>query len=101
MTSLWRLHAASIPTDPFEPGAEFDDVVVGAGITGMVTALMLAREGRRVAIVEARTVGAGATGNTTAKLSLLQGTHLQKIREAMYPAVVRAYVDGNRAAFDW
>ncbi len=101
MTSLWLADAPSIDTDPFEPGAEFDEVVIGAGMTGLVTAVMLAREGRRVAVVEARTVGAGATGNTTAKLSLLQGTHLQRIREAMYPAVVQAYVDGNRAGFDW
>jgi glycine/D-amino acid oxidase-like deaminating enzyme/nitrite reductase/ring-hydroxylating ferredoxin subunit len=101
MTSLWLEHAPSIPTDAFEPGAEYDEVVVGAGITGLVTAVMLAREGRRVAVIEARTVGAGATGNTTAKLSVLQGTHLQKIREAMYPAIVNAYVDGQRAGFDW
>jgi glycine/D-amino acid oxidase-like deaminating enzyme/nitrite reductase/ring-hydroxylating ferredoxin subunit len=101
MTSLWLERAASIDTDPFEAGAEFDVVVVGAGITGLVTAVMLSRAGRRVAVVEARTVGAGATGNTTAKLSLLQGTHLQRIRDAMYQAVVTAYVDGNRAGFDW
>ena len=101
MTSLWLTSAPSIAADPFEPGAGFDEVIVGAGITGLVTGVMLAREGRRVAVIDARTVGAVATGNTTAKLSVLQGTHLQKIREAMYPAVVQAYVDGNRAGFDW
>ncbi|MCU1439855.1 MAG: FAD-dependent oxidoreductase [Rhodoglobus sp.] len=101
MTSLWLDHAPLINTDPFESGAEFDEVVVGAGITGLVTALLFARAGHRVAVVEGRFVGAAATGNTTAKLSQLQGTHLSRIREAMYPAVMQAYADGNRAAFDW
>jgi glycine/D-amino acid oxidase-like deaminating enzyme/nitrite reductase/ring-hydroxylating ferredoxin subunit len=101
MTSLWLADAPTIDTDPFEPGAEFDEVIVGAGITGLVTALLFARAGRRVAVVEARFIGAVTTGNTTAKLTQLQGTQLSKIRAAMYPAVVRAYADGNRAAFDW
>src|SRR4051812_48174777 len=87
LTSLWLQSAPGIETDTFEPGAAFDEVVVGAGLTGLVTAVLLARAGRGVAVVEARFVGAAATGNTTAKLSLLQGTHLQKIRRSMYQSV--------------
>ncbi|MEP6479343.1 MAG: FAD-dependent oxidoreductase [Rhodoglobus sp.] len=101
MTSLWLADAPRIETDRFEAGAEFDEVIVGAGITGLVTALLLARAGRRVAVVEARFIGAAATGNTTAKLTQLQGTHLQKIKQSMYQAVVQAYADGNREAFEW
>ena len=43
-------------------------------------ALLLKRDGARVAVLEARSVGAVTTGNTTAKLSLLQGTTLSEIR---------------------
>ena len=66
-----------------------------------MTALLLARAGRRVTVLEARTVGAATTGNTTAKLSQLQGTQLSKVLTATYPAVMRAYADGNSAAFNW
>jgi len=101
MTSLWLATADPVTTDAFVPGTYVDDVIVGGGITGLVTALLLARSGRRVAVVEARILGAGTTGNSTAKLSLLQGTHLSSIRRTLYQSVTQAYADGNRAAFDW
>jgi len=101
MTSLWRDARPAIPTDPFPSDARFDHIVVGAGLTGLTTALLLARRGRRVAVLEGRTIGAVASGNTTGKLSLLQGVKLQKVRALNTPAVFRAYVDSQRAAFEW
>jgi glycine/D-amino acid oxidase-like deaminating enzyme len=101
MTSLWHADAPAIPTDPFPDGGRFDHVVVGAGLTGLTTALLLARRGRAVAVLEARTVGALATGNTTAKLSQLQGVRLQRVRSRNIRAVFHAYVESQRAAFDW
>jgi glycine/D-amino acid oxidase-like deaminating enzyme/nitrite reductase/ring-hydroxylating ferredoxin subunit len=101
MTSLW-LDRADLPAgDPFTPGSEFDDVVVGAGLTGLITAVLLARAGRRVAVLEARQLGAVTTGNTTGKLSLLQGTQLSKIVNSHNEKVAAAYVEGNRAGQDW
>ena len=79
MSSLWLADRANRPTPP-NPLAEADRhadvVVVGAGITGLVTAVLLARAGKNVLVLEALSAGAGTTGNTTAKISLLQGTKL-------------------------
>ncbi|RFA14438.1 FAD-dependent oxidoreductase [Subtercola boreus] len=110
MTSLWLAsrtetgadsRTAESATDPFEPDARYDEVVVGAGLTGLVTALLFARAGKRVAVLESRSIGAVATGRSTAKLSLLQGSQLQKIKAHTYQSIVQAYVDANRAGQEW
>lgn len=101
MTSLWLDHAPAMPDDPLPEGERLDDVVVGAGITGLTTALLLARAGRKVAVVEARTVGAVATGNTTAKISLLQGTRYSSMLRHQSERVARAYAEANREGQEW
>ncbi|HSN36126.1 MAG TPA: FAD-dependent oxidoreductase [Arthrobacter sp.] len=101
MTSIWLDGDRPIPVDDFVTGASYDAVVVGAGITGLATALLLARSGMTVAILEARTVGAGTTGHTTAKLSLLQGTVLSALRKQYSQKVVNAYVEANREGQAW
>ena len=101
MTSLWLDRSRTIETDPFLADASYDDVVVGAGLTGLVTACLLARAGHRVAVLEARHIGAVTTGNTTAKLSLLQGTTLSKIIRNHSERVAAAYIEGNREALAW
>ncbi|WP_301147719.1 FAD-dependent oxidoreductase [Mycobacterium simiae] len=104
MTSLWladrteRSWTAS-QLDNGPRSAEF--IVVGAGITGLMTAVLLARAGNDVLVVEARSVGACATGNTTAKISLLQGTQLSKTLPRHGRDLARAYVEGNREGQDW
>jgi glycine/D-amino acid oxidase-like deaminating enzyme/nitrite reductase/ring-hydroxylating ferredoxin subunit len=99
LTSLWR-DRPPIETD-VELEEQYDDIVAGAGITGLVTALLLARSGRRVAVIEAREVGAVTTGNTTGKVSLLQGTRLSRILERQSERVAGAYVEANREGQAW
>lgn len=101
--SLWLdTHTPeSIPTDTFTEGAHYDTVVAGAGLTGLTTAVLLARSGHKVAVLEARSVGVVATGNTTAKLSLLQGTNLSSIRKHHSDEILQAYVDGNQEGQSW
>lgn len=102
MTSLWLADRGMNPSQDPESLAESSDVVVvGAGITGLTTALLLARAGKRVTVVEAQYVGAGASGNTTGKVSLLQGTKLSRISAKHGLVVLRDYVDGNAEGRDW
>lgn len=105
MTSLWLARDAEAGAEPGDDWTQrrevYDTVVVGAGLTAVVTALLLTRAGQRVAILEARDVGAVTTGNTTAKVSLLQGTTLSQISRRHSRPVVQAYVDGNLRAQEW
>ncbi|MDQ0894565.1 FAD-dependent oxidoreductase [Agromyces ramosus] len=110
MTSIWRAAAPASSADgtsepSFTPSDlrrdRFDVAVVGAGITGLSTALMLAQAGRSVVVVEAREVAALASGGNTGKASVLQGARLQRIRRSHSAKVVQAYVDANLDGQAW
>ena len=101
MTSLWLDDVPLLVDDPLPSEERLDDLVVGAGLTGLTTALLLARAGHRVAVVEARSVGAVATGNTTAKLSLLQGTKFSRVLHHQSHHVAQAYLEANREGQQW
>lgn len=68
-SSLW---AAVTPPRPLaqalEGGIDTDVVVIGAGFTGLSTALRLADRGRSVAVLEAATVGFGASGRNNGQI---------------------------------
>ncbi|MFQ6395378.1 FAD-dependent oxidoreductase [Nocardia sp. KC 131] len=101
MTPLW-LNDAEVPARlRLTPGLHFDTVVIGGGLTGLVTALLLAESGVEVAVVEGRRLGAGTTGATTGKVSLLQGTRAQRIAEHHSDRTVAEYVEANRAGQQW
>jgi glycine/D-amino acid oxidase-like deaminating enzyme/nitrite reductase/ring-hydroxylating ferredoxin subunit len=71
--SLWSA-TSDLPVYPrLSRHRSCEVLVVGAGITGLLTALMLQRAGREVVVIEASRIGSGATGRTTAKLSSLHG----------------------------
>src|SRR5690606_25843067 len=89
------------PADPLPPGGTFDVLVVGGGITGLTTALLLARAGRAVGVVEAGELGGLTTGHTTAKVSLLQGTKLSRMARVRGDGVAAAYLEGNREGAAW
>jgi glycine/D-amino acid oxidase-like deaminating enzyme len=104
MESLWLANRVSDPAPPnplIDGDRSADVVVVGAGITGLITAVLLARAGKNVLVLEAFTAGAGATGHTTAKISLLQGTKLSKIVGKHGVETAKQYVEGNREGQDW
>jgi glycine/D-amino acid oxidase-like deaminating enzyme/nitrite reductase/ring-hydroxylating ferredoxin subunit len=103
LTPVWKRGSEALSVTPSHDDLQttWDVVVVGAGLTGITTALLLARAGRSVLVLEARELGAGTTGGSTAKVSLLQGTTLSTLRRRTSAGVVRAYVEGNREAQAW
>jgi glycine/D-amino acid oxidase-like deaminating enzyme len=102
LPSLWQdRNPRTTPTGPPTVEGRFDVAVVGAGLTGLTTALLLARAGRSVVVLEAERVGAVTTGRSTAKVSCLQGSRLATISRKHSESVVGQYVEGQREGLAW
>lgn len=99
-TSLWHTTSPAPPTtDELPTAAEI--VVAGAGLAGIVTALLLARAGHDVVVLDAASPGARTTGGSTAKLSLLQGSIYSDLRDTAGDESLRAYGQAQLAAREW
>jgi glycine/D-amino acid oxidase-like deaminating enzyme len=101
LTSIWRDRRPRQDPEPPAVAGDWDVLVVGAGITGLTTAALLARAGRSVLVLEARYIGAGTTGGSTAKVSLVQGTHYSRIARRHPNGVLRKYADANAEGLAW
>src|SRR5207237_1482217 len=66
--SFWERTAQKFYTTPVTENLTADICIVGAGITGVTAAYLLAREGRDVVLIDDGPVGGGMTGRTTAHL---------------------------------
>ncbi len=98
--SLW-LRDAATRYPPLSGDRKVDVVVVGAGITGLTTGVLLARAGLEVVVLEADAVGAGTTGHTTAKISALQGTIYRTLRSSHGVDGARRYAAAQHAGREW
>ncbi|PSR57176.1 FAD-dependent oxidoreductase [Adhaeribacter arboris] len=67
--SIWE-HGVEMPfTTSLQADMQCDVCVVGAGISGLTTAYLLAQEGKTVIVLESKGIGGGETSRTTAHLS--------------------------------
>lgn len=89
-TSLWQDTVDDYrPVNGWERERVYDVLIVGAGITGLTTALKLQEAGKSCVVAEAHNLGFGTTGGTTA--------HLNTLLDAMYDQVEKDFgEDGAR-----
>jgi glycine/D-amino acid oxidase-like deaminating enzyme/nitrite reductase/ring-hydroxylating ferredoxin subunit len=98
--SFWLDSAARDQYPHLDGDRSFDIAVLGGGLCGITTALLLKREGARVAVVEAGRLGGGATGYTTAKITSLHGQMYSRLKSKFGEDGARTYGDANEAAID-
>jgi glycine/D-amino acid oxidase-like deaminating enzyme/nitrite reductase/ring-hydroxylating ferredoxin subunit len=99
-TSLWLDTAPATTYEPLPGDAAADVCVIGGGITGLTTALLLKRAGRRVVVVEMDRVAQGVSGFTTGKVSSLHGLRYARVRADFGAAGARAYASANQAGLE-
>ena len=102
MTSLWLDTAP--PGRPYPeadaPG-DADVIVIGAGITGITTALRLQEAGARTILLEAGRIASGVSGQTTAKVTTQHGLVYADLTDAHGADAARRYAVANERALDW
>jgi len=78
-----------------------DVAVIGGGIVGLTTALLLQEQGSDVVLLEADRLGQGVSGHTTAKVSSQHGAIYSQLRSRFGEDAARTYGRANQLALDW
>ena len=99
-TSCWQEIPAYQPNNRFNTYTEFDVVIVGAGITGITTALLLQKAGKNCLVTEARNIGFGTTGGTTAHLNTILDTPYYTITKNFNEEAARLVYQGAQEAIE-
>jgi glycine/D-amino acid oxidase-like deaminating enzyme/nitrite reductase/ring-hydroxylating ferredoxin subunit len=101
-TSVWVDTAPAPRLHPQLDGDVHADVaVIGGGIVGITTALLLAEAGASVTLLEAGRLAGGTSGYTTAKVSSQHGFVYDALRSKHGLDTARRYGEANEAALAW
>ena len=99
-TSVWWATADMPEFSPLTEDTHAEVCIVGAGIAGLTTAYLLAREGKSVAVLDDGRIGEGMTGRTTAHLSNAFDDRYQEMEKLHGERGSRLIADSHTAAID-
>lgn len=78
-----------------------DILVVGGGIAGLTTAYCLAKEGRKVILVEDGWIGSGETGRTTAHITCALDDRYFELEKIFDQETAQLAANSHMAAIEW
>lgn len=87
------------PKKPSKPD-QFDVLIVGAGMSGMISAFRLSQAGYRVLIVDQNGVGSGSTAANTGLIQYMSDAGMHEYAKLIGPAVAKAFYTWSREAVD-
>jgi glycine/D-amino acid oxidase-like deaminating enzyme/nitrite reductase/ring-hydroxylating ferredoxin subunit len=98
--SLWAATSKESPIPARDKSISADVCIVGAGIAGMTTAYLLAREGMSVVILDKGRIGSGETAYTSAHLSNVIDAGYREIERLHGAKGARLVAQSHTAAID-
>jgi len=98
--SIWAATAALPSFTPLEQNIHVDVCIVGAGISGLTTAYVLARAGKRVAVLDDGPVAGGMTQMTTAHITNQLDDRYFELEKLHGREGARLAADSHTAAID-
>src|SRR5687768_15055613 len=99
-TSVWMATANTPSQSRLKENIQTDVCIIGAGISGMTTAYLLAREGRSVVVLDDGPIGGGETGRTTAHLSNAFDDRYYEVERLFGQRGSRLIAESHTAAID-
>ncbi|MBQ8502672.1 MAG: FAD-dependent oxidoreductase [Clostridia bacterium] len=98
MNSLWYENARLPRFPTFRTDSRTDVLIIGGGITGILTAYFLHMKGIPYILVEKGRVCGITTGNTTAKITFQHGLIYDKILRSRGTEMAQMYLKSNKEA---
>lgn len=98
--SIWMASAEVPSYPPLSAPLRTGIAVVGAGIAGLTTAYLLARQGFEVALIDDGPVGGGDTGRTTAQITCILDKGYSETAELRGDDGARLAAESHMAAID-
>ncbi|MFN0139198.1 MAG: FAD-dependent oxidoreductase [Pyrinomonadaceae bacterium] len=98
--AYWEATEPLIEANKSRRDLETDVCIIGAGIAGLTTAFLLAREGREVSVIDDGLIGGGETCRTTAHLTSAIDDRIYRIEKWHGPDKARLAVQAHQRAID-
>ncbi len=99
-SSCWFADLELPTTSALHASVTTDVCIVGAGISGLTTAYLLLKAGKRVVVLDQGEIGAGETGRTSAHLASILDDRFMKMRSVHGDDATRLMHQSHAAAID-
>lgn len=97
---FWLDKEESLEFPTVKDKTKVDVAIVGGGIVGITTGLMLKKQGFKVSIIESKKVASDVTGSTTAKITISSNLVYDEILSDSGLEIALKFRDASISAFD-